>query len=39
MTRMCLYCRYFNDTDTSLPICLLLHKYTHPEWSCSLFKE
>ena len=36
---MCAHCRYFDDTDTSLPTCLLLRKYTHPDWLCSMFEN
>ena len=35
----CLLCRFFDDTSTSLPLCVLLHCYTRPEWKCSKFKE
>ena len=35
---MCCYkCRFYDDTDTSLPVCRLLRKYVYGEWLCDKF--
>ena len=34
-----MFCRHFDDTDTSLPTCLLLRKLTQPDWSCAMFEK
>lgn len=39
MSCRCFLCRFFDDTETSLPTCLLLRRFTQPSWSCADFEE
>lgn len=34
-----MYCRYFDDTNTALPTCTLLRKFTEADWSCAEFEK
>ena len=39
MGNACIFCKFFDNDDTSLPVCTLHRRFMHEDWICGDFER